>query len=69
MKLAAREQIEVLLDHQSFEEVGIFVKHLCNNFDMNSKIFFGDGVVTGHGTINCRLVFIYSQDFTVLGGH
>lgn len=67
-KLTARERIEVLLDPQSFEEVGMFVEHRCNNFNMDSKKFLGDGVVTGHGTINGRLVFVYSQDFTVLGG-
>ncbi|KJV52378.1 carboxyl transferase domain protein [Orientia tsutsugamushi str. Gilliam] len=68
VKLTAREQIEVLLDHLSFKEVGMFVKHCCNNFDMSSKIFLGDGVITGHGTINDCLVFVYSQDFTALGG-
>lgn len=67
-KLSARERIEVLLDPNSFEETGMFVEHRCNNFDMKEKKFAGDGVVTGHGTINGRLVFIYSQDFTVLGG-
>lgn len=67
-KLTARERIEVLLDPDSFEETGMFVEHRCNNFGMENKNFFGDGVVTGHGTINGRLVFVYSQDFTVLGG-
>lgn len=67
-KLTARERIEVLLDPDSFEETGMFVEHRCDNFGMEEKKFAGDGVVTGHGTINGRLVFVYSQDFTVLGG-
>lgn len=67
-KLTARERIEVLLDAGSFEETGMFVEHRCDNFGMKDKKFLGDGIVTGHGTINGRLVFIYSQDFTVLGG-
>ncbi|RYE05809.1 MAG: acyl-CoA carboxylase subunit beta [Rickettsiaceae bacterium] len=67
-RLTARERIEVLLDPDSFEETGMFVEHRCDNFGMKDKKTAGDGVVTGHGTINGRLVFIYSQDFTVLGG-
>ncbi len=67
-KLTARERIEVLLDPNSFTETGMFVAHRCENFGMDDKKCLGDGVVTGHGTINGRLVFIYSQDFTVLGG-
>lgn len=67
-KLTARERIEVLLDPNSFEETGMFVEHRCDNFGMRDKKSLGDGVVTGHGTINGRLVFVYSQDFTVLGG-
>ena len=67
-KLTARERIEVLLDPDSFEEYGMFVEHRNYNFGMQNHIVPGDGVVTGHGTINGRLVFIYSQDFTVLGG-
>lgn len=67
-KLTARERIEILLDPDSFEETGMFVEHRCSNFGMKDKKFPGDGVITGHGTINGRLVFIYSQDFTVLGG-
>lgn len=67
-KLTARERIEVLLDPGSFEETNMFVEHRCNNFGMQDKRFPGDGVLTGHGTINGRLVFVYSQDFTVLGG-
>jgi propionyl-CoA carboxylase beta chain len=67
-KLTARERIEILLDPGSFQELGMFVEHNCSAFDMKDKKFFGDGVVTGHGTINGRLAFVYSQDFTVLGG-
>jgi propionyl-CoA carboxylase beta chain len=67
-KLTARERIEVLLDPDSFEEYDMFVEHRCVNFGMADNKVPGDGCVTGHGTINGRLVFIYSQDFTVLGG-
>ncbi|MDX1974585.1 MAG: acyl-CoA carboxylase subunit beta [Rickettsiales bacterium] len=67
-KLTARERLEVLLDPDSFEEYDMFVEHRCTNFDMEKNKVPGDGCVTGHGTINGRLVFIYSQDFTVLGG-
>jgi propionyl-CoA carboxylase beta chain len=67
-KLTARERLEILLDPDSFEETGMFVEHRCDNFEMKNKKISGDGVVTGHGTINGRLVFVYSQDFTVLGG-
>ena len=67
-KLTARERIDVLLDEDSFEEWDIFVEHRCVDFDMADKAVPGDGVVTGHGTINGRTVFVFSQDFTVLGG-
>ena len=67
-KLTARERIEVLLDQDSFEEWDIFVEHRCIDFDMQEKTIPGDGVVTGYGAINGRLVFVYSQDFTVFGG-
>ena len=67
-KLTARERIGVLLDEDSFEEWDIFVEHRCVDFDMANKAVPGDGVVTGHGTINGRTVFVFSQDFTVLGG-
>ncbi len=67
-KLTARERIEVLLDPDSFEEFDMFVEHRCTHFGMEENKIPGDGVVTGHGTINGRLVFIYSQDFTVYGG-
>ena len=67
-KLTARERIEVLLDSNSFEEFGIFMEHRCINFDMQDKKYAGDGVVTGSGTINGRMVFVFAQDFTVSGG-
>ena len=67
-KLTARERIEILLDMDSFDEIDAFVEHRCQNFGMGEKNFPGDGVIVGHGTINGRLVFVYSQDFTVIGG-
>ena len=62
-KLTARERIEVLLDQDSFEEWDMFVEHRCTDFDMGKETIPGDGVVTGYGAINGRLVFIFSQDF------
>ncbi len=67
-KLTARERIEVLLDPDSFEEYGLYVEHRCTDFEMDDKKHPGDGVVIGQGTVNGRLVFVYSQDFTVMGG-
>jgi len=67
-KLTARDRIEVLLDEGSFEEWDIFVEHRCTDFGMQDKTIPGDGVVIGYGTVNGRLVFVYSQDFTVFGG-
>ncbi|HVG82579.1 MAG TPA: acyl-CoA carboxylase subunit beta [Methylomirabilota bacterium] len=67
-KLTARERIEALLDPGSFEEWGMFVEHRCTDFGMANQKIPGDGVVTGYGTINGRLVFVFSQDFTVFGG-
>ncbi len=67
-KLTARERIEVLLDEGTFEEWDMFVEHRCVDFGMADNKIPGDGVVTGYGMINGRLVFIYSQDFTVFGG-
>ncbi len=67
-KLTARERIAILLDEDSFEEWDTFVEHRCTDFGMQDKTIPGDGVVTGYGTINGRLVFVYSQDFTVFGG-
>lgn len=67
-KLTARERVDVLLDQGSFEEWDIFVEQRSTDFDMADKVVPGDGVVTGYGTINGRMVFVFSQDFTVLGG-
>ena len=67
-KLTARERIALLLDEGSFEEFDMFVTHRCMNFDMQKKSFLGDGVVTGYGTINGRMVYVFAQDFTVFGG-
>ncbi len=68
-KYTARERIEMLLDEGSFEEYDMFVRHRCTNFDMEEKEhFLGDGVVTGHGTIDGRVVYVFAQDFTVYGG-
>ena len=67
-KLTARERLELLLDTGSFEEFDMFVEHRCEDFGMDEMRIPGDGVVTGWGTINGRLVFVFSQDFTVFGG-
>lgn len=67
-KLTARERIALLLDEGSFEEFDMFVHHRCTDFGMENKKIDGDGVVTGMGTIDGRLVYVYSQDFTVFGG-
>ena len=67
-KLTARERINYLLDEGSFEEMGVLVTHRTTDFGMEDQIFFGDGVVTGYGTINERLVYVFAQDFTVFGG-
>jgi len=67
-KLTARERIELLLDPNSFEEWGMFVEHRSHDFGMGEQKVPGDGVVTGYGTVNGRLVFVFSQDFTVFGG-
>ncbi len=67
-KLTARERIELLLDAGSFNELDRFVVHQCNEFGMADKKVLGDGVVTGYGTIDGRLVYVFSQDFTVFGG-
>src|SRR5262245_38779523 len=67
-RLTARERIELLLDPDSFEEWDMFVEHRCADFGMQEQKVPGDGVVTGYGTINGRLVFVFSQDFTVFGG-
>ncbi|NOD48269.1 MULTISPECIES: acyl-CoA carboxylase subunit beta [unclassified Ruegeria] len=67
-KLTARERIELLLDEGSFEEFDMFVSHRCTEFGMENQKPAGDGVVTGWGTINGRMVYVFSQDFTVFGG-
>ncbi len=67
-RLTARERIELLLDPDSFEEWDMFVEHRCSDFGMADNKIPGDGVVTGYGTVNGRLVFVFSQDFTVFGG-
>ena len=67
-KLTARERLEVLLDEDSFEETDVYVQHNCVDFGMTETVIPGDGVVTGSGTINGRLVYVFSQDFTVFGG-
>lgn len=67
-KYTARERIDMLLDEGSFEEFDMFVTHRCTNFGMEKTKFLGDGVVTGQGTVDGRLIFVFSQDFTVFGG-
>lgn len=67
-KLTARERLDLLLDKNSFEEIGTLVKHRSTDFGMQNTHFPGDGVVTGYGTIDGRLVYVFSQDFTVFGG-
>ncbi|MEM1376407.1 MAG: acyl-CoA carboxylase subunit beta [Pseudomonadota bacterium] len=67
-KLTARERLDVLLDHDSFEEFDMFVQHRCTDFGMEETKIPGDGVVTGWGTINGRTVFVFAKDFTVFGG-
>lgn len=67
-KLTARERIELLMDDGSFEEIGKFVMHRAKDFGLDKQHYLGDGVVTGYGTIDGRLVYVYSQDFTVFGG-
>ncbi len=67
-KLTARERVHFLLDEGSFEEIGMFVTHRCDDFGMQEQIVLGDGVVTGYGTVHGRLVYVFAQDFTVFGG-
>ena len=67
-KLTARERLALLLDKDSFEEFDMFVHHRCTNFGMEANHTDGDGVVTGRGTIDGRIVYVYAQDFTVSGG-
>ena len=67
-KLTARERIDILLDENSFEEYDMYVEHRTNDFGMGKKKYAGDSVVTGSGKINGKLVYVFSQDFTVFGG-
>jgi len=67
-KLTARERLHFLLDENSFEEIGMLVTHRSTDFGMENEKYYGDGVVTGYGTIGGRLVYVFSQDFTVFGG-
>jgi propionyl-CoA carboxylase beta chain len=67
-KLTARERVHLLLDEGSFQEMGKFVMHRCKDFGLDKEYYLGDGVITGYGTIDGRLVYIFSQDFTVFGG-
>jgi acetyl-CoA carboxylase carboxyltransferase component len=67
-KLTARERLELLLDKGSFVELDRFVVHRCNDFGMEEQRFLGDGVVSGYGTVNGRLVYVWAQDFTIAGG-
>ena len=67
-KLSARERIDVLLDSDSFNEIGGLVEHRSTAFGLEKQKIPGDGVVTGYGTVNGRLIYVFSQDFTVLGG-
>jgi propionyl-CoA carboxylase beta chain len=67
-KLTARERVEYLLDEGSFEEMGVMVTHRTTDFGLEKELYYGDGVVTGYGTIDGRLVYVFAQDFTVFGG-
>lgn len=67
-KLTARERIDLLVDEGSFEEMGKFVMHRCKDFGLDKEYYLGDGVITGYGRIDGRLVYVFSQDFTVFGG-
>ena len=67
-KLTARERIDLLMDPGSFEEIGALVLHRTKDFGMEDQQYYGDGVVTGYGTVNGRLVYVFAQDFTVFGG-
>ena len=67
-KLTARERINLLMDPGSFEEIGALVIHRTKDFGMEEQLYYGDGVITGYGTVNDRLVYVFAQDFTVFGG-
>src|ERR1041384_4796577 len=67
-KITARERIHFLMDEGSFEEIGMFVTHRATDFELDKEKYLGDGVITGYGTVQGRLVYVYAQDFTVFGG-
>lgn len=67
-KLTARERVELLMDPGSFEEIGALVTHRTREFGMENEVYYGDGVITGYGTVNGRLTYVFAQDFTVFGG-
>src|SRR3989338_8463192 len=67
-KMTARERVNEFLDPGSFVELGAFVVHNCNHFNMEKQKFLGDGVITGYGKVEGRLVYLFAQDFTILGG-
>src|SRR5450432_3452962 len=67
-KLTARERLDILLDEDSFEEFDMFVEHRSHDFGMEKQRIAGDGVVTGWGTVNGRVIYVFSKDFTVFGG-
>ena len=67
-KLTARERVELLMDPGSFEEIGALVTHRTKDFGMEKEVYYGDGVITGFGTVNGRLTYVFAQDFTVFGG-
>src|SRR5947207_13498930 len=67
-KLTARERIELLMDENSFEEFDMYIEHRCTDFGMEKTKIPGDGVVTGWGTINGRIIYVFAKDFTVFGG-
>ena len=67
-KLSARERIDLLLDEGTFQELDPFVRHRCRDFGMEEQVFEGDGFITGWGYVQQRLIYVFAQDFTVLGG-
>ena len=67
-KLTARERVNLLMDPGSFEEIGALVLHRTKDFGMEEQQYYGDGVITGYGTVHGRLVYVFAQDFTVFGG-
>ncbi|MFP5437432.1 MAG: acyl-CoA carboxylase subunit beta [Bacteroidia bacterium] len=67
-KLTARERVEYLLDEGSFEEIGMLVTHRSTDFGLEKETYYGDGVITGYGTVNGRAIYVFAQDFTVFGG-